>query len=83
MGDMADWSIDGVTPMARRAAGQWPTPENVVASLAVVFATAADQEQDTERRGILRSIASFLAGTGKDLAAEVVAKVVARQTGLG
>jgi hypothetical protein len=83
MGDQEGWCITEVTPEARRAVGQWPTPENVVASLAVAFSTAADNEQDAERRGKLKSIAGFLADTGKDLAAEIVAKVIARQTGMG
>jgi hypothetical protein len=43
---------------------------------------AAEQEPDPERRSKLRSIASFLADTGKDFAAEIVAKVIAHQTGL-
>jgi hypothetical protein len=38
---------------------------------------------DPERRSKLRAIASFLGETGKDFAAEVVAKVITRQTGLG
>lgn len=82
MGDKEDWSIGSVTAEARRAVGQWPTPENVVASLAMAFSTAAEEESDPERRGKLRSIASFLADTGKDLAADIVAKVIARHTGM-
>jgi hypothetical protein len=83
MADKNRWCITEVTPEARRAVGQWPTPENVVASLAVAFDTAAEQEPDPVRKGKLRSIGSFLADTGKDLAAEIVAKVITRQTGLG
>ena len=62
--------------------GQWPTPENVVASLAVAFSTATEHEPDPERRGKLRAVGGFLADTGKDFAAEVVAKVIAHQTGV-
>ncbi len=58
------WCVTEVTADARRAVGQWPTPENVVASLAAAFSTAAEQEPDHERRGKLRSVASFLADTG-------------------
>ena len=83
MGDMDRWCITEVTPAARRAVGQWPTPENVVASLAVAFSTAAEHESDPERRGKLRAVGGFLADTGKDFAAEVVAKVIAQQTGAG
>jgi hypothetical protein len=83
MGDPSRWFVKAVTPKARQAVGQWPTPENVVARLAEAFAAAAGQERDPERRGKLRAIAGFLGETGKDFAAEVVAKVISRQTGMG
>lgn len=82
MGDMERWCITEVTPEARRAVGQWPTPENVIARLAEAFSAAAEHEPDPERRGKLRALGSFLADTGKDFAAEVVAKVIAHQTGM-
>jgi hypothetical protein len=83
MGDAGRWFVRAVTPGARQAVGQWPTPENVVARLADAFGAAAEQEQNPERRGRLRAIAAFLGETGKDFAAEVVAKVITRQTGMG
>ena len=79
---MDRWYVRAVTPEARRAVGQWPTPENV-ARLAEAFSTAAEQERDPERRGKLRALASFLGKTGKGFGAEVVAKVIARQAGMG
>ena len=82
MGDMEQWCITEVTPDARRAVGQWPTPESVVARLAEAFSAAAEHEPDPERRGKLRALGSFLGDTGKDFAAEVVAKVIAHQTGM-
>jgi hypothetical protein len=82
MGDVERWCITEVTPEARRAVGQWPTPENVVARLAEAFSAAAEHEPDPERRSKLRGIGSFLADAGKDFAAEVVAKVIAHQTGM-
>jgi hypothetical protein len=45
MGDKEDWSIDGVTAAARRAVGQWPTPANIVASLAVAFSRQRSRSQ--------------------------------------
>ena len=81
MGDMDRWCITEVTPEARRAVGQWPTPENVVDRLAEAFTAAAEHEPDTERRSKLREVGGFLAETGKDFAAEIVAKVIAHQTG--
>src|SRR6516165_10828232 len=44
MGDMDRWCITEVTPEARRAVGQWPTPENVVDRLAEAFTAAAEHE---------------------------------------
>jgi hypothetical protein len=82
-GDPNPWYVTEVTSAARQAVGQWPTPENVVARLADEFAAAAEHEPDPERKGKLRAIAGFLGETGKDFAAEIVAKVIARQTGLG
>lgn len=82
MGPKDQWSISEVTPEARRAVGQWPSPENVVSRLAEAFTTAAEREPDPERRSKLRAVGSFLRESGKDFAAEVVAKVIARQTGM-
>ncbi|HEV2372025.1 MAG TPA: hypothetical protein VGS19_07645 [Streptosporangiaceae bacterium] len=82
-GDPNPWYIRKVTPDARRTVGQWPTPENMVTRLAEAFGVAAEHEPDPGRKRRLRDIASFLADTGKDLAAEVVAKVILRQTGMG
>lgn len=82
MGPKDQWCISGVTPEARHAVGQWPTPENVVDRLAEAFATAAEEEQDSERRSKLRAVGSFLGESGRDLAAEIVAKVIAHQTGM-
>jgi hypothetical protein len=72
-----------VTPQARRAVGQWPTPENLVDRLVEASSAAVELERDPERRGKLRALASFLGETGGDFAAEVVAKVIVRQTGTG
>jgi hypothetical protein len=47
------------------------------------FREAADDERDPERKSRIRQVASFLADTGKDVAAEVLAKVILRPAGLG
>ncbi|MDQ2873611.1 MAG: hypothetical protein M3Y33_01805 [Actinomycetota bacterium] len=83
MGDVDSWFITEVAPAARRAVGQWPTPENVVARLAEAFSAAAEHEPDPERKGKLRAVGSFMGDTGKDFAAEVIAKVIAHQVGVG
>lgn len=83
MGGVERWYVRAVTPRAREAVSQWPTPESVVERLADAFGAAAEAERDPERRGKLRTVAGFLGETGKDFAAEVVAKVIIRQTGIG
>ena len=72
-----------MTAAARRVVGQWPTAESLAERLAAAFGEVADAEQDPERKSRLRQIASFLGETGKDLAAEIMAKVILRQTGMG
>jgi hypothetical protein len=81
MGDQANWDISYVTPEARRAVGQWPTPENVVARMAEAFSAAAEREPDPERKSKLRAFGDFLGETGKAVAAEVIAKVIGQHTG--
>jgi hypothetical protein len=82
-GNPDSWHVTEVTAAARRAAGQWPTPESLAGSLAIAFSEAADEELDPESKSRLRQIASYLADTGKDVAAEVLAKVILRPTGMG
>lgn len=78
-----NWYVTGVTAEARRVVGQWPTAESLAARLAEAFSEAADQEKDPERKNRLCQLASFLGETGKDIAAEIIAKVIMRQTGMG
>jgi hypothetical protein len=76
------WCIMKVTAAAREAVGQWPTPESVVVRLAEEFDAAAEHEMDRGRRKKMREIANFLADTGKEVAAEVVGKVILHQRGM-
>lgn len=78
-----NWYVTGVTAEARRVVGQWPTAESLAARLAEAFSEAADQEKDPERKSRLRQLASFLGEAGKDIAAEIMAKVIMHQTGMG
>ncbi len=82
-GDPGPWEVRHVTAAARRAVGQWPTAESLVARLVDGFATAADHEADPERRSLLRRFADMLGGAGRGIAVDVAAKVVERQIGLG
>jgi hypothetical protein len=83
MGDPGGWAVRGVTSAARRAVGQWPSPEGVVDALAEAFGSAAEQEPDPEKKGRLRQLGTFLSGTGRDVATEVVSKVILRSAGMG
>jgi len=83
-GGIADsWYVTAVTAAARRVVGQWPTAESMAERLAAAFSEAADEEKDPERKSRLRQIARFFGETGKDLAAEIIAKVIVHQTGMG
>jgi hypothetical protein len=83
MGDQADWDISYVTEKARRAVGQWPTPENVVGRLAAAFNEAAEHEPDPERKSKLQAFGGWLADTGQSIATEVITKVISQHTGTG
>jgi len=75
--------IDGVTAEARRAVGQWPTPESLAAKLAEAFAEAADHEEDPRQKSKLREVAGVFGDTGREVVTEVLARVILRQTGIG
>jgi hypothetical protein len=77
------WRVRQVTQAARQVVGQWPTPETLIDRLAEAFDGAADKEPDPERKGKLRQVASFLGSAGRDVATEVVSKVILHTTGMG
>jgi hypothetical protein len=83
MGDPGAWFVQGVTPVARRAVGQWPTAESLIGQLVEGLDAAAGREEDPERRGRLRQTASLLGGAARDIAVDVMARVIERGTGLG
>lgn len=75
--------VSGVTAAARQAVGQWPTPESLVDQLAAAFGDAAEAEPDAEKKSRLRQVAGFLTSAGRDVATEVVSKVILHSTGMG
>ena len=83
MGDVGRWFVQGVTPEARRAVGQWPTADSLIGQLVAGLDAAAEREHDLERRGRLRQAASLLGGAVRDIAVDVAAKVIEHGTGLG
>lgn len=50
--------------------------------LAEAFGKAAEHEPDVKKRRRLREVANMLGTTGRDLAVEVAARVILRQTGM-
>ncbi len=83
MGDQGSWFINGVTPAASRAVGQWPTAESLIGQLVAGLDTAAEREEDPEQRGRPRQAASLLGGAARDIAVDIAAKVIEHGTGLG
>ena len=83
MGDMDRWCITEVTPEARRAVGQWPTPENVVDRLAQAFTAAAEHEPDTRANGLAHSDADDHAHAHGDAGALEHAPTAERQRRAG
>lgn len=75
--------IIGVTERARRAVGQWPTPENLLARLVDGFNDAADQEPDPVRKKRLREAAGLLGETARGVAVDVIAKMIMHAGGMG
>lgn len=82
-GNPETWYVTKVTSSARQTVGQWPTAESVTARLAEAFESAAESEPDPEKKGKLRQVAGFLGSTGRDVATEVVSKVILRSAGMG
>jgi hypothetical protein len=75
-GDPTFWYVNKVTPEARRAVGQWPTPEALVDRLVQAFNDAADHEEDAERHYQLRQAAGLLGETLRDVAVRVATGVI-------
>jgi hypothetical protein len=75
--------VTGVTERARRAVGQWPTPDSLAARLVKGLREAAEQEDDPVRRKGLKEAAGFLGETARGVVAEVCAKVILHAGGMG
>ncbi len=82
-GDPSSWRVRKVTAAARQAVGQWPTAEGLITRLTEALSDAAEHEPDPEQKSRLRAIASSLGGSARQIAIDVAARIVERQTGLG
>jgi predicted ArsR family transcriptional regulator len=81
-GDPTFWYVLKVTPQARRAVGQWPTPDSFVTKLAAELSAAAGQEEDVERKGLLSYAARLIGDTLRDVAVRAAGQVLAPSTGV-
>jgi hypothetical protein len=75
-GDPTFWYVLKVTPQARRAVGQWPTPDSFVTRMAAELSAAAAQESDTERKGLLSYAARLIGDTLRDVAVRAAGQVL-------
>ncbi len=71
-GDPNPQMVSSVTPDARRAVGQWPSPENLSDRLVAALRDAVEHETDPVKKTKLRSAADAVAGMGRDILVGVV-----------
>jgi hypothetical protein len=67
--------VNRVTPEARQAVGQWPTPEGLVDRFVKALSDAAEREEDAERHYQLRQAAGLLGETVRDVAVRAAATI--------
>jgi hypothetical protein len=75
-GDPRFWYVLKATPEARRAVGQWPTPDSLVDRLAAELSAAADHETDPERKGLLLYSARLVGDTLREIAVRAAARAL-------
>jgi hypothetical protein len=76
-----NYLVDGVTAQARRAVGQWPSPELWADRIIRALVEAAEREPDEAKRTKLRAAADALGGFGRDLFINVIANVATKPIG--
>lgn len=81
----ATWiaAVTGITPAGRRAAGQWPSQDDLVPRLAEVLAQVAETTEDPTTKGRLQRAAEAVAALTGKVVVEVGARMVEHQIGLG
>ncbi len=82
LADEADTAIQGVTDEARRAVGQWPSPEVWADRIVRGLLDAADREPDQQRRSRLRAVAEGLGDFGRDVLVGVISTGITKGVGL-
>lgn len=80
-GDPTFWYVLKVTPQARSAVGQWPTPDSFVTKLSAELSAAASQEPDAERKSLLSYAARLIGDTLREAAVRAAGQVLAPAMG--
>jgi hypothetical protein len=75
-GSFEHWGVFRVTPAARRAAGQWPTAENLIDRLIAGLEQAAERETDPAQKNRLHAVARELGTGAKAVAYSVAAQIL-------
>ncbi len=68
--------VMGVTPIARTAAGQWPSVETLSGRLITSFQQAEQAEVDPVRKSRLRAVSDGLTGMGQQVVEAVVSAAI-------
>ncbi|MGB9047094.1 MAG: hypothetical protein WCC47_06810 [Pseudonocardiaceae bacterium] len=82
-GDPTPWFVERIFSSARRAVGQWPSPDTLPVRLATALEQVAEHTSDPETKSRLRRGAEAIGGLARDVVAEVGAKMLEHQIGLG
>ena len=82
MGGPGSWDAVSVTSSARRVVGQWPTAERAVEQLIGELEKSAAAEPDETRKDRLHAAASTIRDLARDVATDVMAKVIVGSLGM-
>lgn len=82
LGGTVDFFVTDLTERGRRAVGLWPSGESADA-LVEALRQAEDLTDDPEERTMIHRAAGAIGSVSRDIMVDVVAAVVARQSGLG
>lgn len=82
MGGTVDFFVTDLPERGRRAVGLWSSGESVEA-LVDALCQAEETTDDEEEKSLLRRTAGAIGSASRDIMVDVVAAVVARQSGIG
>lgn len=83
MGGRAEHFVTALTERGRRTVGLWPSAENTVDALEEALRAAEASTDDPEERGAIRRALGAITSVSREVMVDVVASVVAKQSGLG